>query len=865
MTRSSGQPDGSVAQPDDSAVEGVSVYELDLDGDVANPVDPSAAGRGRIIDVGSAGQSLLLSATLGSSYSIRIETDGRWGDPIVLTADEHEGPDEPVASATGVWALGPVRVEAAASRIEIVNIGGNESTVTATLLADRGPAEGPADVPGETPDVAGRQLVAPGLRPAIQARSEWTDLGWEAENEGCEDGPWFADNVQGVIVHHTVTSNNYSEGAADDLVRAIRWGHVRINGWCDIGYNFVVDRFGTIWEGRSGGTDLPVIGGHTKGFNTSLVGVAMLGQHQPGASPAVATPSSATAAAIESLAAWKLGRHGVDPAGTTWLKNRSSSGPHRKASQEWHLVRTVLAHRDLGLTSCPGDHGVTVARGLIPDLVVSRLDSLPFRYDDWTPAEHGPGLVVVDHRGGLKPAGAVSVPGVGAPPATSNAPAAPPSPPPIAVGAARQDRAAVGYVLHGDGMLHPFGGAPSVVERPAGDRAAVDVTVAVDGVSGWVVDGAGTVNGFGGRPDLVAPGSGSGLGVIRGSLDPVTGDGFLLEPDGRLRPVGAAPALQLTTGPVDAVDIAVLPPTSSVGSAGGWVLAADGSLHAFGVASPATITSPTGPASDRAFRAVVASASGLGGWAMTDDGQLWPFGDERLIAPVSTDTTRHGDVDVAIVASYLPTEFLTGDTAKYLDAVVRLFLDRAATPSEIEYWEGRLAYTGQRQVVTSTLARSDEWAGARIDAMYQDVLGRAADPGGRRYWVGQVRAGMSLQQVGVQFYGSAEYYTGAGSDTEYVHRLYRVLLGREPDAAGTAYWAGELDAGRAGPTDVAAGFYVSPESRQGRVTALYQSVLGRGPDPEGLGYWADRLLAVDDVVLASELATSDEFHATATR
>jgi hypothetical protein len=230
---------------------------------------------------------------------------------------------------------------------------------------------------------------------------------------------------------------------------------------------------------------------------------------------------------------------------------------------------------------------------------------------------------------------------------------------------------------------------------------------------------------------------------------------------------------------------------------------------------------------------------------------------------VATDATAADIADLAVVARAVSPAVLSSDTARYVNAAFELFLGRPATADEVAYWYDRLGRGGGRQPLTLELARSDEWAGARIEAMYADVLGRPADQEGRQFWVERVRAGMPLRDVGAVFYGSSEYYLAAPSPADYVTRLYQALLGRDPDAGGLRYWTGELESGRAKPVDIAAGFYASPESRRRRVAGLYQSVLGRPPEAGGSSYWAQRLLETDDVVLAAELAASDEFHAMA--
>ena len=83
-------------------------------------------------------------------------------------------------------------------------------------------------------------------------------------------------------------------------MRAIEVYHVKSNGWNDIGYNFLVDRYGTVYEGRYGGIDRNVIGAYARGFNTGSTGVAVIGTFGTAAIPAAAETS------LEKLLAWRL-------------------------------------------------------------------------------------------------------------------------------------------------------------------------------------------------------------------------------------------------------------------------------------------------------------------------------------------------------------------------------------------------------------------------------------------------------------------------------------------------------------------------------------------------------------------------------
>jgi len=207
-----------------------------------------------------------------------------------------------------------------------------------------------------------------------------------------------------------------------------------------------------------------------------------------------------------------------------------------------------------------------------------------------------------------------------------------------------------------------------------------------------------------------------------------------------------------------------------------------------------------------------------------------------------------------------------GPTADHVRAAFSLFLGRAPSGAELEEhtvaidsgWIGRLEHA-------RSLAVSLEWVGRTVDAMYRSALGRPADADGLRYWRDQVAAGLAITHVGALLYASDELYAEVGATTDgFLHRLYRDLLHREPDADGLAHWTAQLEAGVHRST-VAAAFYGSLESRRDRVTATYRAVLGRGPDPAGLAHWADELRRVDDVALAAHLAASDEFFRSAQR
>jgi hypothetical protein len=168
---------------------------------------------------------------------------------------------------------------------------------------------------------------------------------WGANEAIRRAPPSYAASVQFAVVHHTAGSNSYTASQSAAIVRGIEIYHVKGNGWNDIGYNFLVDKYGQVFEGRYGGVDKNVIGAHAEGFNTGSVGIAMLGTYGSAAPPAVART------ALANLLAWRLDVAHVDPLSSlTWI----SGGNARFASGVPVLLRAVSGHRDTGFTSCPG-------------------------------------------------------------------------------------------------------------------------------------------------------------------------------------------------------------------------------------------------------------------------------------------------------------------------------------------------------------------------------------------------------------------------------------------------------------------------------------------------------------------------------
>ncbi len=183
--------------------------------------------------------------------------------------------------------------------------------------------------------------AGPVPQPPIVRRS-----GWNADETIVRGAPSIAERLRFSVVHHTAGSNSYSAAESAAIVRGIQRYHVLGNGWDDIGYNFLVDKYGRVFEGRGGGITQNVIGAHAGGFNTGSVGVSVIGIYES------ATLSAAARAALQNLLAWRLDVGHVYPRA---LVDTVSAGSSRWDAGKHVRLRAVSGHRDTSYTSCPGN------------------------------------------------------------------------------------------------------------------------------------------------------------------------------------------------------------------------------------------------------------------------------------------------------------------------------------------------------------------------------------------------------------------------------------------------------------------------------------------------------------------------------
>lgn len=262
---------------------------------------------------------------------VRERAGTGWGEWRALEplgtahAPAARGHDSPDGATRARWTGPTSAVQVRARR------GGADVTGRLRLVAIR-PSSAPAP---DAPD-------ARGARPPVVTRAQWG-----ADESLMRWPPQHAATTRAAVIHHTVETNDYTCAESARVVRGLYHYHAVELGWGDIGYQVLIDKCGTVFEGRTGGLDGHVVGGHTKGFNAQTFGVALLGDFR------TARPSARALASAGAVAGWKLGTVGRDPLGQTTLVSGGGEGNEYPEGTSVTLPR-VFSHRDVGDTACPG-------------------------------------------------------------------------------------------------------------------------------------------------------------------------------------------------------------------------------------------------------------------------------------------------------------------------------------------------------------------------------------------------------------------------------------------------------------------------------------------------------------------------------
>ncbi len=182
-------------------------------------------------------------------------------------------------------------------------------------------------------------------KPRFITRAQW---GANAARGGCRPRTTpETGRVKAGVIHHTVSTNTYRRREAPAIVLAICRYHRNANGWNDIGYNALVDRFGNLYEGRAGGLARAIVGAQAEGINSQTTGIASIGDNRS------YRPRPRERKSIAKYLAWKFGLAGIPAKGRTWLTSAGGSTQRTPAGERVRVPR-IFGHTKTNFTACPG-------------------------------------------------------------------------------------------------------------------------------------------------------------------------------------------------------------------------------------------------------------------------------------------------------------------------------------------------------------------------------------------------------------------------------------------------------------------------------------------------------------------------------
>lgn len=299
------------------------------------------------------------------AVEVRVKADGAWGewDPFEVEDIVDQGmvvTREGTSPIWTGWAEGvDVRLRSAATAPEDVELtlidGGTGLAVEPT---------GDAALTSTTTTTSTSTSGTLVPRPPLRSRAQW---GVDSSTESSCSSPTTANTSRGVTLHHTAGSNGYRAQDAPGIMRGMHRYHTATLGWCDIGYNFVVDAYGVIYVGRRGGPNKQVRGAHAGNHeaNTYFTGVSMMGNYE------TTRLTNAMKSSVVKLIAWRLNRFNRNPHGTSPLGGKR--------------FPVIHGHRDIRLagiypstaTACPGRYGVAWLNSTLRDEVAAEIAAAP--------------------------------------------------------------------------------------------------------------------------------------------------------------------------------------------------------------------------------------------------------------------------------------------------------------------------------------------------------------------------------------------------------------------------------------------------------------------------------------------------------
>ena len=311
--------------------------------------DRTTSGTGEFITGGAdAIQASVVGGSLPAGLKLALVPSQPQGEEV-LDADDLKTTEAPPTPVIEDAAMQPQAGRSGALESSAEPTGQSTSAVTAQSItpASFSTAETTARPASTVPAALPVATSANGLPVPVTTRAEWganaSYMSWD---------PDYA-SAGHVVVHHTAGTNNYSAGQSASIVRGIYYYHAVTLDWGDIGYNFLIDKYGTVFEGRSGSLAAPAgrmsVGAHARGVNTGTMGLSMMGDYSS------VSPSDAQLSSVGKMAGWFLRRAGITDA-NGWAGLNVWTTERYQAGSTISMPR-ILGHRDVGYTSCPGNVG----------------------------------------------------------------------------------------------------------------------------------------------------------------------------------------------------------------------------------------------------------------------------------------------------------------------------------------------------------------------------------------------------------------------------------------------------------------------------------------------------------------------------
>jgi hypothetical protein len=273
-----------------------------------------------------------------TEVALRVRESGTWSEWQSVGVEEAQVPGaragtEPYVTAGADAVQARVRTASGRApsgmRVDVIDPG--VSPADASIGASTAPAASADAATGQE------------IKPSLVSRRQWG-----ADESLADEWRETSGKLKAMYVHHTAGTNSYSRYQSAAIVRGIYAYHTQSNGWPDIGYQFLVDRFGRIFTGRRNAELENPIGAQAGGYNSGTIGVSAMGNF------VAATPPSALVAGISRVMAWKAYQYGVDPRGTVSLRTADGSSTAKAPPGTIVRVPRILGHGHTNQTACPG-------------------------------------------------------------------------------------------------------------------------------------------------------------------------------------------------------------------------------------------------------------------------------------------------------------------------------------------------------------------------------------------------------------------------------------------------------------------------------------------------------------------------------